>query len=210
MKERNIVALLLLTVVTFGIYAIYWSVSTKIELNKRGATIPTAWLIIVPIVNIWWMWKYSEAVDSETNGALSTVIAFLLLFLLGVIGMMIIQHEFNKGGSPVVATPDAEGAIPAAPVVDAAPEAPVAVAAVDAAPAPVVDTAPEVAATEPTAPETIAPAPAESFAVAPEQAPTTPVTVNVITPSTEAPEGSPADTSETPSEEPSRPTTPVA
>lgn len=120
MKNRSVIAVLLLTIVTLGIYGIYWSVVTKIEMNKRGATIPTAWLIIIPIVNIWWMWKYSEGVDKETHGALSTVISFLLLFLLGVIGMMIIQHEFNKGGE-TSAVPQAAG--PAAPVAPIPPEA---------------------------------------------------------------------------------------
>lgn len=116
MKNRDLVVMVLLTIVTFGIYALYWQVSTKIELNKRGATIPTAWLLIVPIVNIWWLWKYSEGVDKETNGTYSTVIAFILLVLLGLIGSMIIQHEFNKGGEPAVAAAvDAGLAGPVAP-----------------------------------------------------------------------------------------------
>jgi len=141
-KNRSVVAVLLLTIVTFGIYAVYWQVSTKIEMNKRGATIPTAWFLIVPIVNIWWLWKYSQGVEKETNGSYSTVISFILLFLLGVIGMMIIQHEFNKGGTtsevaPVVAT----NAAPM-PVADVTPEQPAEVVPTEPA-APVADAAPQ-------------------------------------------------------------------
>jgi hypothetical protein len=52
MKNRNVVAVVLLPFVTFGIYSIYWEVVTKNELNAQGAQIPTAWLLIVPFVNI--------------------------------------------------------------------------------------------------------------------------------------------------------------
>ena len=44
------------------------------------------------------MWKHSEGVEHVTGGKMSTVIAFLLQFLLGVIGTMVIQNEFNKIG----------------------------------------------------------------------------------------------------------------
>ncbi len=104
MKERSPIAVLLLPFVTFGIYSIYWMVVTKGEMNERGATIPTAWLIIVPFVNIWWMWKYSEGVDHVTASKMSGVLAFILLWFLGPIANAIIQDSFNKvGGSPVAA-----------------------------------------------------------------------------------------------------------
>lgn len=52
MKQRSPVAVILLPFVTFGIYSIYWLVSTKIEMTKLGAKIPTAWLIFGGIGNI--------------------------------------------------------------------------------------------------------------------------------------------------------------
>ncbi|MNL33863.1 hypothetical protein D3C87_1557970 [compost metagenome] len=96
MKKRNLFAVLLLCLFTFGVYSIVWPVKTKIEMNRLGANIPTAWLIIIPIVNIYWLWKYSEGVEQVTNGKQSAALAFILLFLLGVIGYMVIQNEFNK------------------------------------------------------------------------------------------------------------------
>ena len=123
MKNRNPLLVILLPLVTFGIYMLYWFVKTKGEMNKLGASIPTAWLIIVPFVNIWWMWKYSEGADKVTNGQMSAVLAFVLLFLIGPIGAGIIQLEFNKLGveAPVVA----DSAAAAAPEVSAdAPEVP--------------------------------------------------------------------------------------
>ncbi len=73
-------------------------VSTKNEMNRNGANIPTAWLLIVPIVSIYWMWKFSEGVEVVTKGALSGPVAFLLLFLLSIIGMAILQSKFNGVG----------------------------------------------------------------------------------------------------------------
>jgi hypothetical protein len=103
MKKRSPAAVLLLPLVTFGIYALYWQVKTKGEMNKLGATIPTAWLIIVPFVNLWWLWKYSEGVDKVTGGKMSAVLAFVLLFLLGFIGGAIIQSSFNEVGETAAA-----------------------------------------------------------------------------------------------------------
>jgi hypothetical protein len=96
MKNRSPIAVFFLPFVTFGIYGLVWQVKTKGEMNRLGAGIPTAWLLIVPLVNIWWLWKYSEGVEKVTNGGMSGVLAFVLLFLLGVVGMAIIQNEFNK------------------------------------------------------------------------------------------------------------------
>ena len=96
MKQRNPIAVALLPFVTFGIYGLVWQVKTKDEMNQLGADIPTAWLIIVPIVNLYWLWKYSEGVEKVTNGTVSAILAFVLQFLLGSIGEAILQNEFNK------------------------------------------------------------------------------------------------------------------
>jgi hypothetical protein len=108
-KKRSPVAVLLLPLITLGIYSLYWEVVTKIEMNNKGASIPTAWLIIVPIVNIWWIWKHSEGVEKVTGEKMSAVIAFILQFLLGFIGQAIIQDSLNKvADQPAVASAPAE------------------------------------------------------------------------------------------------------
>jgi hypothetical protein len=98
MKQRNPLAVFFLPMVTFGIYSFVWEVKTKNEMNKLGSDIPTAWLLIVPLVNYYWLWKYSLGVEKTTNGNTSAVMAFVLLFVLGAIGMAIIQNEYNKLG----------------------------------------------------------------------------------------------------------------
>ncbi len=96
MKKRNPLLVLFLSLITLGIYALVWYVLTKNEMNAKGATIPTAWLIIIPFVNFYWLWKFCEGVELVTKKGMSTAVAFLLVFLLSVIGMAIIQSELNK------------------------------------------------------------------------------------------------------------------
>jgi len=96
MKKRNPIMVILLSIITFSIYTLVWLVKTKNEMNTKGATIPTAWLIIIPLVNYYWLWKFCEGVEQVTNKSMNAAISFLLVFFLGLIGMAIIQSELNK------------------------------------------------------------------------------------------------------------------
>ena len=96
MEKRNPILVFVLALITCFIYAIVWHVKTKCEMVNKGASIPTAWLMIIPIVNLYWMWKYSEGVDKVTKGSSSAAITFVLLFLLGPIGMAVVQNSFNN------------------------------------------------------------------------------------------------------------------
>ena len=96
MQHRDPIMVFLLSIITLGIYSLFWFVATKNEMNAKGAQIPTAWLIIIPFINIWWYWKFCEGVELVTNKGMGAVVAFLLLWLLGTIGEAIIQNELNK------------------------------------------------------------------------------------------------------------------
>ena len=96
MKKRNPIAVVLLSFITIGIYALVWVVKTKGEMNSQGATIPTAWLLIVPFVNIYWMWLYCGGVAQVTRGKLGQPVAFILMILLSAIGYAVIQNSFNE------------------------------------------------------------------------------------------------------------------
>ncbi|HNW32542.1 MAG TPA: hypothetical protein PKN77_07715, partial [Caldisericia bacterium] len=74
----------------------WWLWKTKHEMVDKGADIPTTWLIIIPFVNIWWMWKYSQGVEKVTSGKCTDVIAFILLLLLGPIGIAVLQNYYNE------------------------------------------------------------------------------------------------------------------
>jgi len=96
LSRRSPAAVFLLPFVTFGIYALYWLVRTKTELNAAGAKIPTAILLIVPIANLYWLWKFGEGVDYVTDRRMSTGVAFLLVLFLDIIGSAIIQSQLNN------------------------------------------------------------------------------------------------------------------
>ena len=96
MTNRNPVLVIALSFCTCGFYYLYWLVNTKEEMNRLGAEIPTAWLIIIPFVNIYWLWCWSQGVEKVTKGGLNAVSALLLSWLLSFIGGGIIQSYFNK------------------------------------------------------------------------------------------------------------------
>jgi len=95
MTNRSVVLVILFSIITFGIYHIYWYVKTKDEMVSMGASIPTGWLLIIPIVNLYWIWKWCVGVEHVSRGKLSGPVAFLLMFLLGIIGTAIVQVTFN-------------------------------------------------------------------------------------------------------------------
>ena len=99
MEHRSPVMVFFVSLITFGIYGLVWYVKTKNEMNAKGAQIPTAWLIIIPIANIYWLWKYSQGVELVTNREMSVGVAFVLILLLSVIGIAIVQSKFNTVSS---------------------------------------------------------------------------------------------------------------
>jgi bacteriorhodopsin len=107
-KHRNIFLVYLFSFITFGIYALYWTVSTKNEMNRLGAAIPTAWLIIIPIANIYWMYKYCEGFALYVKKDNNTILWFILDLFVGIIMPAIVQSELNKLAS--AAAPSAPAA----------------------------------------------------------------------------------------------------
>ena len=96
MQHRNPIMVILLSIITFGIYGLVWYVTTKDQMNAKGAQIPTAWLLIIPVVDYWWLWKFCQGVELVTNKEMGAGVALLLIFLIGAIGMAIIQSSLNK------------------------------------------------------------------------------------------------------------------
>ena len=105
MTHKNPVVVLALTIVTLGIYGIIWLARTRGEMVARGAQIPTTWLIIIPIVNLFYYWKWSKGVE-HVSGA-SGALMFVLWLLLSPVAMIYAQVQFNRVGNgvaPVAAT----------------------------------------------------------------------------------------------------------
>jgi hypothetical protein len=94
-KKRNIILVYLFIFITLGIYQIYWLVKTKGELNELGAEIPTAWLVIIPFVNIYWLYKYAVGF-AKVNGDDHALIWFIVFLFLNIAMPAIVQIELNK------------------------------------------------------------------------------------------------------------------
>lgn len=92
---RSPVSVAIWPVFTAGISALVWYFKTNDEMNKLDSKTPTAWLLLVPFVGIWWIWKFSEGIEELTEGKTSKTTAFILLVVLSFIGMAILQNTFN-------------------------------------------------------------------------------------------------------------------
>ena len=92
-KNRSPIMVILLSCCTFGLYAIYWLVKTKEEINSMGGEIPTAWLLLIfP----YFYYKYAEAFAKVVKKDEKGIMYFLLLMFLSPVGMFIVQTELNK------------------------------------------------------------------------------------------------------------------
>jgi hypothetical protein len=97
MKYRHPLMIIVLPIVTFGIYPWVWLVKTKNEMNKHyGVYIQPAWYLFIPFVNLYWLWSYAKGVETVTQGKRSAVEVLGFIILLNIFGMAIIQAEFNK------------------------------------------------------------------------------------------------------------------
>lgn len=95
-QKRNIVAVYLFMIITLGIYGIYWEVKTKEEINSLGGDIPTAWLLIVPIANIYWLYKYADNFSNKVKKDKNGLLWFIVFWLIAIIMPAIVQSELNK------------------------------------------------------------------------------------------------------------------
>ena len=95
-KRRNIFLVYIFSFFTFGIYLLYWLISTKNEMNRLGADIPTGFLLIIPIANLFWVYKYCEGFATKVKKDNNTLLWFILYILLSIIIPAIVQSELNK------------------------------------------------------------------------------------------------------------------
>ena len=96
-QERNVVLVYVLGFITLGIYFLYWIIQTKREINEKfGASIPTCWLLIIPIANIYWMYKYAEAYSIYVLKDDNKILWALLFIFVSIIVPALVQIELNK------------------------------------------------------------------------------------------------------------------
>ena len=121
-KNRNVALVIIFSIITFGIYAIYWLVKTTLELKELGSTdAPNPWLLLatlIPIVGIfvgiYYIYKYSTALEGISNGATNKWLILILWIVIYPVAQVLIQIELNKHAT----------AAPVSPATTAKPKAP--------------------------------------------------------------------------------------
>lgn len=94
MTKRSAIMVFLLGMVTCGIYSLVWLVSTKDEMNARGADIPSAIHLLVPILNVLWIWKWCQGASQVTRGKVSAGTA-MIASLFGLAPFVVVG-PFNE------------------------------------------------------------------------------------------------------------------
>ena len=105
-KYRNPVFVIVFTIITLGIYGIYWLVVTTNELRRMTPLAPdplALFLMLIPLLNIfvaiWYYWKYSAAVEAVSG--VQAIILFLFWIIFSPVSMVITQVELNKKAAAV-------------------------------------------------------------------------------------------------------------
>jgi len=95
-KKRNPALVVIFSIITLGIYFIYWAVKTKEEIKSLGADIPTVWFIIVPIGNLYLLYKYCVGFSEFVKKDRMDVLWFLVAVTVFPVFPVIVQTELNK------------------------------------------------------------------------------------------------------------------
>lgn len=107
--QRSVPVCVILSIVTCGIYAMYWFVCATNEVDAvtgepgpGGGVCLLLTIVTCGIYGIYWAWKMGDKLDASRarNGAVpgSFSILFLILNLIGlsVVTLAIIQSELNR------------------------------------------------------------------------------------------------------------------
>ena len=81
--------------ISFGFYGIYWSISTKEDMNSLGGEIPTAWLLLIPGANFYWFYKYSEAYACNVRKSNDPMVWFIINLFAGFVTPAFVQSSLN-------------------------------------------------------------------------------------------------------------------
>ena len=95
-KERNVVLVYVYSVITFGIYAIYWTISTKRDINSRGGEIPTTWINLIPFAGFYYLYKFCEGYATKVKKDENTILYFCIGLFAGIVFPALVQSELNK------------------------------------------------------------------------------------------------------------------
>lgn len=96
MKRRNLIFVTLMSLVTLGIYDIYWAFSTRDELVKKGHNVPSPLIVLLPLLGLIGVALVQIIIHlAGANGGFETFINVIsitvgVLVILAIIPMLIV------------------------------------------------------------------------------------------------------------------------
>ncbi len=99
-KRRNLMAQVLLFIVTFGIYGIYWFYVTSremVEYRKLEGS-PGLWtiLLFIPFGVLYSSWKHAHALEALTDKRYPWLLVWVLWLVFSPAVWIMTQIELNK------------------------------------------------------------------------------------------------------------------
>lgn len=105
--NRNIVLCIVLTVVTCGIYGIYWMICLNNEINQlageteatSGGMVVLLTIVTCGIYGLFWFFKMGERVDKikgVAGGSTNIIYLVLSIFGLAIVNYCLMQDTINK------------------------------------------------------------------------------------------------------------------
>lgn len=107
MKNRNIALCIIFSILTCGIYGIYWFICLNNEMNEAipddkyktsGGMAFLFTLLTCGIYGIYWNYRMGQKIDSVKNGNNTVLFLILSIFGLGIVNYCIMQDYLNDQG----------------------------------------------------------------------------------------------------------------
>lgn len=98
-KERSPLRVLIYTFISFGIYGIYWLYQVFQQVLEGKDSSPVLWFLgmLVPVVNIVILWKFTQEVDNYSGGEHEGILLFVLYIVFAPAAIYLIQSDLNAG-----------------------------------------------------------------------------------------------------------------
>lgn len=87
-KHRSLVGVFLLNCITLTLYYIYWFFIVKTEMNvvnSKQDKVPFFLWFFVPIINIWWFYRFCRGMEAATKGELNKWLAFFIPWIIAIV-----------------------------------------------------------------------------------------------------------------------------
>ena len=106
LQKRNVAMAIVLSIVTCGIYSLYWFIKLTDEMNfvtgtqqdTSGGVALLLTIVTCGIYGYYWAWKQGDKLDKYygTHGSRGVLYLILNFIGLGIVSYALIQDEINK------------------------------------------------------------------------------------------------------------------